>query len=208
MSTKSQPIATAKPSSEKKLITIEEFTFDRLSDVNAVKNEFTGGTNKFCLGCIPLACCPMEDSEYRSFFETNPSALKLGAVALNEKGDVIGAVEMQEHGVPRPFFDALLHSLKPKESYIAWLAVRKGNRGRGAGSALLKWCEDTAKERGNTRLTLGVVAGNPAKRLYQRKGFKTIEQDFVDQQCGNCCAWCIFGCPHCAWGGENMEKTL
>ena len=80
MSTKSEPIATAKPSSEKKLTTIEEFTFDRLSDVNAVKNEFTGGTNKFCLGCIPLACCPMEDSEYRSFFETNPSALKLVCV--------------------------------------------------------------------------------------------------------------------------------
>ena len=39
MSTKSEPVATATPSEEKKpkKATIEEFTFDRLSDVNAVR---------------------------------------------------------------------------------------------------------------------------------------------------------------------------
>eukprot|EP00940_MAST-03C_sp_MAST-3C-sp2_P001955 g1955.t1 len=145
---------------------IEEFTVDRLSDVNMVKNEFVGGTNKrFCFGCIPCWCCPESDEDYKAYFRRNPAALKLGAVALNEDGRVIGAVQMHEYGIPQPFFDSLLHQIQPKEAYIAWMAVLDGNRGRGAGSGMLKWCQETARKRGNTRLTLGVVANNPAKRL-------------------------------------------
>ena len=188
---------------------IEEFTFDRLSDVNMVKNEFVGGTNKrFCFGCIPCWCCPESDEDYKAYFRRNPAALKLGAVALNEDGHVIGAVQMHEHGIPQPFFDGLLHQIQPKEAYIAWMAVLDGNRGRGAGSGMLKWCQETARKRGNTRLTLGVVANNPAKRLYLRKGFKTIEKSFVDRACTNCCVSFLFGCPHSACGGEDMEMAL
>jgi ribosomal protein S18 acetylase RimI-like enzyme len=88
------------------------------------------------------------------------------------------------------------------------MAVTAAARGKGAGTAMLRWSESIARERGATRLSLGVVRGNPAIRLYERFGFVRTSGFRPDM---DCMITCMMGCPH--WrnggcGGYMMEKPL
>ena len=62
------------------------------------------------------------------------------------------------------------------------------------------------------RLTLAVINGNPAKRLYSRLGFVDDKEDFVDRAFGCCFVAIFFGRPYgCAdrhVGSTNMTKML
>lgn len=48
-------------------------------------------------------------------------------------------------------------------------------RGRGLGGALVTWAQDIARGQGRAEVSLHVEPNNPAKRLYDRLGFKVIE---------------------------------
>lgn len=52
------------------------------------------------------------------------------------------------------------------------IIVRKDLRGRGIGSQMIRQLKIYAKELGITLLHLEVYDGNPAKKLYEREGFK------------------------------------
>lgn len=52
------------------------------------------------------------------------------------------------------------------------LGVIPEYRGKGIGQKLLKAVEEKAREEGCCKLTLEVLEHNPAKRLYEREGFK------------------------------------
>jgi ribosomal protein S18 acetylase RimI-like enzyme len=54
------------------------------------------------------------------------------------------------------------------------VAVLPQWRGRGVGSALLRRLLASARER-HTRVSLSVNAANPARRLYERLGFRNVE---------------------------------
>lgn len=56
------------------------------------------------------------------------------------------------------------------------LAVRPDLRGLGLGSSLLQRLIAAARERGFERLSLSVDGRNPARRLYERLGFETVEE--------------------------------
>lgn len=49
-----------------------------------------------------------------------------------------------------------------------------GFRGQGIGSAVLGELIDIAKSRGVKAISLSVEDGNPARRLYQRRGFQVV----------------------------------
>lgn len=53
------------------------------------------------------------------------------------------------------------------------LCVHHDWRGRGVGSILLDAVADEARRRGCCKVTLEVREDNPAKRLYDRKGYKS-----------------------------------
>src|SRR5262245_32531608 len=56
--------------------------------------------------------------------------------------------------------------------YIADVYVIEQARGRGIGRALIKSCEDWARERGLRAMMIGVLAGNPrAHAVYRGAGF-------------------------------------
>ena len=57
------------------------------------------------------------------------------------------------------------------------IAVRDGNRGRGIGTELLTRLAAAARADGRGRLSLSVEARNPARRLYERCGFRTVSID-------------------------------
>lgn len=57
------------------------------------------------------------------------------------------------------------------------IAVHESERGRGIGTLLLHALAERAREAGLTRLSLSVDTDNPARRLYERLGYRTISID-------------------------------
>jgi GNAT superfamily N-acetyltransferase len=57
------------------------------------------------------------------------------------------------------------------------VAVREGNRGGGLGARLLNALADRARAAGFERLSLSVAARNPARRLYERLGYRELSTE-------------------------------
>jgi ribosomal protein S18 acetylase RimI-like enzyme len=58
--------------------------------------------------------------------------------------------------------------------YLLYLAVDEAFRGQGIAHALLRACEDLAREWGRTGVFLDIADDNPALRLYERLGFRRL----------------------------------
>jgi ribosomal protein S18 acetylase RimI-like enzyme len=81
---------------------------------------------------------------------------------------------------------------------IRELHVRADVRGRGAGGSLLQRAEERARDAGAPRLALMTRTNNPARRLYERHGFR------VTRECHDHRYERITG----ATGRVAMEKSL
>jgi ribosomal protein S18 acetylase RimI-like enzyme len=57
------------------------------------------------------------------------------------------------------------------------VAVREGSRGGGLGARLLTALAEAADAAGFERLSLSVAAENPARRLYERLGYREVSSD-------------------------------
>lgn len=65
---------------------------------------------------------------------------------------------------------------KPPGSYIiSELHVAVGARGRGVGRQLLDFAEREARDLGYRQIALHTLTNNPARHLYERQGFRTVE---------------------------------
>lgn len=60
--------------------------------------------------------------------------------------------------------------------HVVELHVAPERRGRGVGGRLLDHAETLARERGHARLVLSTLATNPARRLYERHGYRTTAE--------------------------------
>lgn len=63
--------------------------------------------------------------------------------------------------------------------HVSELHVHPKLRGRGIGAALLARAEDLARERGLPQLSLTTLATNPARRLYERLGYRVTAESNV-----------------------------
>ena len=205
------------PSSSPPSYRVEAMKDDYLEGALIVANDFLGsGYRKRLCGVFPLAWFPMSLSEFRQSFATD-DAKSTSAVALRSSDDkIVGFLHMTDSTMWRDGISQRLHPSVPGECYIEMLCVLSEAQGQGIGSKLLHFAEERARERDAHSLTLGVVANNPAIRLYQRFGFVVDDdEDAADNHrtCSSQCnlfttLFCIMGCPHGRCGGISMIKDL
>lgn len=70
---------------------------------------------------------------------------------------------------------AVLEMITIEDCYIEHIAVDNFTRGKGVGELLISYAEEVVRGMGFSSLSLVVAESNPAKHLYDRKGFKDIE---------------------------------
>jgi ribosomal protein S18 acetylase RimI-like enzyme len=94
------------------------------------------------------------------------------AVVAERDGEVVGAslcrlFTTEDHG----------HGYVDDETPELAVAVWDGQRGEGIGTRLMDGIEEAARAAGFSRLSLSVDADNPARRLYDRLGYKELTVD-------------------------------
>ena len=91
-------------------------------------------------------------------------------------------------------------------------SVAADARGKGVGYELLRWAESRAREHHSRFLTLTVLNGNPARRLYERFGFQPKPTDCCEDCIVGLFVVCFFGRPYglCNphYGITEMHKSL
>jgi GNAT superfamily N-acetyltransferase len=92
-----------------------------------------------------------------------------GIVALDERDRPIGAAWYRLFTRDEPGYGFLAESI-PELS----IGVRPSVRGRGVGTALMNALVRLAREEGHAALSLSVEPDNPARRLYERVGFRKV----------------------------------
>ena len=183
---------------------LQPLTLDNVDLLVQVHNEGFG-SKRFCC-CFPVAEEP--GGEISQFYAKHPERLPFTGLAVSD-GVPLGFVMLAAY----PMNDRHgLHTNKPGEAYVEMIGVAAAARGKGIGKALLGWAQAKAREGGCTELSLTVLNGNPAIRLYERFGFKAVETDEVDKCCNACCTLCLVGRPYgfCDehFGATEMRKPL
>ncbi len=149
------------------------------------------------------SCCnTVYDVDFESIYSRSPDRCSTFGLAIRDADQlVVGIIALRQGGQMSKWSEDMLHKPDSKELYVDHIAVTKEARGMGVGTKLLQWAEEKAKERGATKLTLGVVNGNPAKRLYHRFGYEDVKTDC-------CVTTCLLGRPHGQLGATMMEKQV
>lgn len=185
-------------------VSVQPLTMELVEGLRQMHNEGFG--SKRCCLCRPVAD---NDGRIAKFYTNHAERLPMCGIAVGKDNTPLGFVQLAIH--PMNDKDGL-HTTKPGETYIEQIGVGAAARGKGIGKLLLQWAEDQAREHHHTTLTLSVLNGNPARRLYERFGFQGKKQDECDQCIVSCIVCCLVGrpydlCnPHC--GAVDMSKSL
>lgn len=110
--------------------------------------------------------------EMRRYYEYWGRDGDLGFEALNEEGEVIGAVWSRKFTQEEPgygFIDA--------ETPELGIAIKRGLRGRGIGQQLIDHFLEALQARGDKQVSLSVHGDNHAAQWYRRMGFRTVAFD-------------------------------
>ena len=63
----------------------------------------------------------------------------------------------------------------PAEYHVSELHVHPEYRNRGIGAALMRYAEEEARRNGHRLMSLQTLTTNPARRLYERLGYRVVE---------------------------------
>jgi ribosomal protein S18 acetylase RimI-like enzyme len=89
-------------------------------------------------------------------------------LAVERDGQVVGTVSIAE-------------SLRPVRGvHLFALEVAGASRNQGIGADVVRWVIEEARRRGQRRVYLEVRIDNPARRLYQRLGFRRVGEPFIN----------------------------
>ena len=90
-----------------------------------------------------------------------------GVVAVTADGQRLGVAWYRHFSAEEPGWGFIAADIPELSIFVVAEA-----RGRGVGSALLDALVELAREQGHRALSLSVNRQNPARRLYERKGFR------------------------------------
>ena len=93
------------------------------------------------------------------------------AVVALDGGFPVGAAWYRVFGADEPGY-GFVDEQTPELA----IAVVPSQRGKGVGEQLLLALIDRAREAGYTSLSLSVEPGNPALKLYERHGFRVVDE--------------------------------
>ena len=161
-----QEIARAATPEAAAEFSVKPLTVDLVDSMTNVHNEGFG--SKTCCFCFPVADT---DGRIRTFYAKHPERLPMCGLAVGKDGVPVGYVQLAIY--PMNDKDGL-HDTKPGETYIEQISVSAAARGKGIGRLLLQWAEAQARAANGTSMTLSVLNGNPARRLYERFGFEVV----------------------------------
>lgn len=144
-------------------------------------------------------------------------------------GAIVGFCQLTLPGLPGDYElpECLSGALQECEGHIDRIAVAGHMRGRGIGKKLLDWADNTCRtwdpahggigrddDHGTeqlvapgqriTKISLEVVQGNSAQRLYERHGYVVEPEGCCDRWCNICCVFFLM--RKC--GAKKMVKTL
>ena len=187
-------------------VRVEMLTAARYAEEFAVYSAFVSSKHCCCIFPLSMSESAAENAKKKGRWPEDKRSL--GAVAVDLATDkVLGIVQGAGHGHPCD-----MHAPKRDEVYVEHLAVSAGARGKGVGTKLLRWVEAEARARGARTLSLAVIRGNPAQRLYERFGFETKREGCCDDAIGCCIVTWLMGRPyglcHGRWGADTMYKAL
>jgi GNAT superfamily N-acetyltransferase len=120
---------------------------------------------------------------YRVFYKqrSDPSAARTFIRARLQKEDsvILLAVSDQGEGMGFTQLYPSFSSVSMQGVYILNdLFVSEVHRGKGLGEALLEQAKEFARKEGSRGLTLETAIDNPARRLYERLGWKKDDEVF------------------------------
>jgi ribosomal protein S18 acetylase RimI-like enzyme len=116
----------------------------------------------------------LEDEHMRRYFEGWGRPGDVAIIA--EEADLpLGATWRRFYPSAAPGYGFIAETI-PEVS----IGVRAESRGRGIGASLLDALADDARRAGLSALSLSVELGNPAARLYQRQGYRTVRSSPED----------------------------
>ncbi|CAJ1956761.1 unnamed protein product [Cylindrotheca closterium] len=192
----------SQPQESSSLIEIVPLSRQYFAEAKDIESDFVKTGKGCCFGVCRFAWCPASpQEEFDSMYSTKDVTRKetYGVALYNNK--VVGICKGRRFGQKMTFDESLMHKPAKGEFYIDTLAVTSEARGKGVGTKLLKWAEDLARQKGDSKLQLGVMQGNPAERLYTRFGFE-------EEQRASCCISFLIGRPHGSFTGIEMVKDL
>ena len=186
------------------LVTIAAPTESQIPLVCKIAKDFLN-TKRFCC-CVPVGNQTVSDSIIKKHWTKHPNVQKFAALALGESGEPLGFMQLIFAGMPCD-----LHTSKKGECYIETLAVLPEARGKGVGTMMLEYAESVAVKEGCEVLSLEVLNGNPAARLYSRFGFVEKTQSACEDCLGMLIVSCLLGRVYGCFGpcgAKTMEKPL
>jgi ribosomal protein S18 acetylase RimI-like enzyme len=89
-------------------------------------------------------------------------------LVAEQHGEYVGTVSIGESETP------------PTSLHLFALEVAPERRGQGIGGSIVRYVVDEARRRRRESVYLEVRVDNPARRLYQRLGFRRTGADFVN----------------------------
>mmetsp|Transcript_568 Transcript_568/g.1482 ORF Transcript_568/g.1482 Transcript_568/m.1482 type:complete len:210 (-) Transcript_568:304-933(-) len=140
-----------------------------------------------------------------------PTKMAHCGVVRDEQGRCLAGCQLQMGDDPGDGImpDWMQHHVKPGECYVEWIGTLDEARGRGMGSKLMKWADETARKNGCSRMTLDVMGSNRAVALYERQGYEAMPYSHSGccmNSCLCCIVYCFMGCHYCKV--IHMEKKL
>lgn len=184
---------------------LQPLTMELVAGMTAVYNEGFG--SKRCCICFPFTDT---DGTRLRYYQRHPERLPMCGIAVGADGTPLGFVQVAVHPMQDQYG---IHTLQPGEAYIEQVGVAAAARGKGIGKALLQWAETLATDRKSSVLTLTVLHGNPALRLYERFGFEALPPPDPVERCFDICGtfWIVgrpYGLCDPHWGSVEMRKDV